>query len=443
MKEISFIHIGDVHFGDIQKEEYHIRDRTFPASLSNVLIEDSKMKIVKSFVKAVGDPSVSAIFFSGDICSGGNFTQYEDFLKFLMERLPLRFRTDSGKSNLYIVPGNHDIDRKKVDGKSLTNKFDSIIGLLNTFNMPSIPLKNIISHVIGGSDTGYLSVLLINSCIGCGEIRYYPDQLRVKLNIIVENSDYSSEIRDAIRKVLENTPVDSDQLDTPLVTPDTLNDIDNYIDSHKSSLPVILTHYNLLPQKNSEIKLYTELINGGNIRDRLLSHNMPIIFLHGHIHDDTVEIVDSPRYPKAKIICASAPLLFPVSTEKTDNCGFNEMKVIFCGDEYNVPIGFEVIFHRPLLSFKPKSLKIRFYGPPESHSLLDDDDLKMLSQINQMQTSSSYVSDIKKTLSKDSGLDWTYKKIDRIFKKLDWLAVIKYDDETDQIPMRTVEKVFV
>jgi hypothetical protein len=66
-------------------------------------------------------------------------------------------------------------------------------------------------------------------------------------------------------------------------------------------LPVVVFHHNLLPQHLPRIAPYTELINGGYLRGRLLDLDRPVILLHGHLHSTVLEYV--ARCGDAGIYC--------------------------------------------------------------------------------------------------------------------------------------------
>ena len=65
-------------------------------------------------------------------------------------------------------------------------------------------------------------------------------------------------------------------------------------DAPSNVLSVIVAHHNLLPQRLPRLAPYTELVNGGALRASLGELGKPVLYLHGHIHEDPIEILRSP-----------------------------------------------------------------------------------------------------------------------------------------------------
>ena len=91
----------------------------------------------------------------------------------------------------------------------------------------------------------------------------------------------------------------------------------------------------MLPQPELRIDLYTELINGGRFRNVLASLGSTVIYCHGHIHDDPVEIVTHPARHSGQLVIVSAPLF---------RDGFNVLEVCFSDD--NEPVGCKIYPYR-------------------------------------------------------------------------------------------------
>ncbi|MBR0911488.1 metallophosphoesterase [Bradyrhizobium japonicum] len=94
---IRILHVSDVHFGasDPSAEQ---------ALITNALI--------KAVTKDAMDPDI--LIFSGDLAFSGTPSQFkigEDWLKRLCKAAP--------RADLFVVPGNHDVDRSQVKGQHL------------------------------------------------------------------------------------------------------------------------------------------------------------------------------------------------------------------------------------------------------------------------------------------------------------------------------------
>jgi hypothetical protein len=96
-------------------------------------------------------------------------------------------------------------------------------------------------------------------------------------------------------------------------------------------VPVLLAHHNLLPQATPRFAAYTELVNGGLVRSQLSDCSRPILYLHGHIHEDPIEVVERHCSGTGKLVLISAPLFVD---------GFNVVNVEF--SDANRLLGVEV-----------------------------------------------------------------------------------------------------
>ena len=377
LKGITLLHIGDIHYDYIDKDDRPIdgKDLQFPESLDEILPEESYQVIINSFMHEIEEAPL-AILLSGDLSTRGKIESYKDCLHFLRKRIRPDYFNSAPFQKLFIVPGNHDIDRGKISEQSLYLKFKPIQEALEEKSFPEIPVPDLKTEKLCQDLACNILVISINSCIGCGERRYYPEK-----------------IRDAISKSLDCNEEDKDDeelmelcyevIDTPVIKDEDVDKMIHCIQSYgEDLLPIILTHHNLLPQKRPRIAMYTELLNSGDIRERLLMLNRPIIYLHGHLHDDPIEIIQSPRHEKAKIICISAPLLFPNTKDETKKFGFNKIKII-CG-EYGIPIGCKITYHRPIeVNVDKKEERIRFRDPPDTIALATQEEKDILCCINE------------------------------------------------------------
>ena len=424
------LHIGDIHYNHIDKDDRPVdrKDLQFPESLNEILPEKSYQTIIKSFMYAIGEPPL-AILLSGDLSTYGKIDGYKDCLRFLKKRIPANFFDSEPFQKLFIVPGNHDIDRKKVSDDSLYCKFKPIQESLEEEKFPEVPVPDLKTEKLCQDPSCSVLVISINSCIGCGERRYYPEKIR---DAISKSLDCNEE---------ENMELCYEMIDTPVIKDEDIGKMVHCIQSDENILPIILTHHNLLPQKRPRIAMYTELLNSGYIREKLLMLNRPIIYLHGHLHDDPIEIIQSPRYEKAKIICISAPLLFPNTKDETKKFGFNKIKII-CG-EHEVPIGCEITYHRPTeANVDKKEERIRFLGPPDTIALATPEDKDILRCINEnMSNVNMYLSDLRGKVNEEYGKNLSIGEIEESVDRLSWLGLVDYKRRDNKIPMRCVLKV--
>ncbi len=428
MKEISLLHIGDVHFEFIDKTDRQIdkKDKLFPEKIDQILPRKSYQNVIKVLLKEIRK-SPSAILMSGDLSSYGDMDSYKDCLSFFKDKMLAEL---FNKNNIFIVPGNHDFDREK----SFDEKFQSINNTLNYMKFPKIPYPKVkIKKIEGeklddGEESSGLLIITINSCVGCGEKRYYPQQIRDLLSkIMTVNCKKQKELC-------------YEDIDTPIFTEDDIDEVIENIKAEKTYLPIILTHHNLLPQRRPRIAMYTELINSGYFRDRLEKLNKTIIYLHGHVHDNPIEIIQSGKNKYSKIICISAPLLFPNTEFETKNFGFNRINIIL--GSHGIALGCKITYYRISDGVDEKEEeRIRFINPPESIYFATQDEIDIFNSINR-ETQDIHLVRVLDIVKRENGENFTINEIEASVDRLDWLGLVNYSPKNDDpIETRVIKKV--
>jgi hypothetical protein len=115
-------------------------------------------------------------------------------------------------------------------------------------------------------------------------------------------------------------------------------------------VPVVLSHHNLLPQAILRIAIYTEVMNAGRVRSRFSGFRNTVLYCHGHIHDDPVEVIQTPDNHEARIVAISAPELAR---------GFNVIQLEY--GEQGTPLGCKVIRFKYNLrdgSVRPEEVRV-------------------------------------------------------------------------------------
>lgn len=412
LEDIVLLHIGDIHFRDVIKKD-NPKDNGISHDL-HVIDEAIRIRnryeiINRQLIKEL-HKSILAILISGDLATGGTIKSYGDCLDFFRDKINVDFFDIGSNQKIFIVPGNHDIDRNSVSDEYIL-KFNHIIEALNEKGFPEIPCDDIkVDKIENDNSSCKLLVISVNSCIGCGDKRYFPEN---------------------IRDIIEPFLIDYDDvMDTPFISTEHIERMVDVIqsESNKDFLPLILTHHNLLPLKRKDVAIHADLINSGIVRDKLLRLNKTILYIHGHVHDDPIEIIHSPYYEDSKIICISAPLLFPIEKNRgSDKFGFNKIKII---SGYNSPLGCELTSYRLIDNFMDiDKRRIKFFKPPKSIGKINPEDKKILQLIKS--EGRTYMSDLKNEMKT---LDDKYpiEKIEKIVDRLDWLGLIDYTwDEPD------------
>ena len=96
MKEIAYLHLSDLHIGDVLQ-------KTILSNVRNEIKED-----IAYIVGKLG--RLDFIFFSGDLVQSGSKEEYEKFSDFLDELL-LLLKEKGFTPKVLFVPGNHDLQR--------------------------------------------------------------------------------------------------------------------------------------------------------------------------------------------------------------------------------------------------------------------------------------------------------------------------------------------
>jgi hypothetical protein len=397
--------------------------------LLSVLPKPIIQTILKDLIKELNqDPK--GIFICGDLTTYGDLSVYNDCLTFLKNRILLTFFKNKSDTKIFIVPGNHDIDRNLVKESSLDPKFIPISTALSNNGFPNIPHPHIIVECYPKKSKNKILVLAVNSCLGCGEKIYYPAGIKNELSKLIDykKKGKKEEIFKDIR---------FDTLDSPLIQTEDIEKIVESIKSCNNCLPIIITHHNLLPQRTPRIDIYTELINSGYLRNSLLELNRPILFLHGHVHDDPIEIIQSCKNKDARIICISSPLLFPSLKYTKSKIGFNKIRIVF--GKYNTPIGCEVSLFRldKVDHWKSEVIRIPLRNPQRSIVFADDESKKILRLIeNQL-----YVADLIEKYKKKYNNSISNKNLTDCLDQLNWLGYIEYEPNDASLESGNITRV--
>lgn len=109
-KKLTWLHISDIH---IKASDPYDRD-----TVLNALVDS-----IKRF--KARDICPDLLLFTGDVAFSGKSLEYKRATEFFERIL---FELDLNKSSLYMIPGNHDVDREKGYGlqRTLTSHMDSI-----------------------------------------------------------------------------------------------------------------------------------------------------------------------------------------------------------------------------------------------------------------------------------------------------------------------------
>ncbi len=327
MRTVSLIQIGDVHYPEAKSEVVgDIKDAALSPAVADQIAPKKLAKVFQHIGRTRQALPLCGILICGDLTTKGNLDAYRECVDYLRSTLQLDV---AGQDELWhAVPGNHDVARKTlVPGESpfptlfspLAETWKTAIGR-DPLSIDALRATSI------ATASSCLALYSLNSCLGCGEWRRIPDSIRssLALNIkTVVDSETDSDKKFALL---------SEQLDAPFFHDAHITALCAAIEVlDRCAVPVILAHHNLLPQATPRLDIYTELLNGGVVRTRLAHLARPVIYCHGHIHEDPVELISSPETPGGLVVAISAP-------EATR--GYNLLTFFFSRD--GSPLGMEV-----------------------------------------------------------------------------------------------------
>lgn len=313
LPRLKLIQIGDLHLATSAKLGRFVddNDNSFPQHL-RTSISASPLKTVFRKVYDALDGNISALLFMGDFSDRGNLEDYKSSARYVAEALEIGSGRKYSKVRVGIVPGNHDINRSLALEPGATQKFQPLNAALHSNRLPDLPIEHPISFPIGTAPS-QAYVHLLNSCWGCGEKEYIPERFRDAIFSALKASLEGPDASKALSEYYDR------QLDTPAFSASTVQELRDTIGhSSQSQLAIVVGHHNLLPQRLPRFSPYTELVNSGALRSTLLDCRRPILYLHGHIHDDPMEIILTP---------AGMPLISISAPEAIK--GFNFIDIIF------------------------------------------------------------------------------------------------------------------
>lgn len=313
LPRVRLLQIGDLHLPSAARTERTVdqKDRTFSVELRNVISRQPIKTVFKRIYRMCEAGEVDGVLLMGDMTDFGKLDGYKAGLTYVANALQLGTGRRNASTFCGIVPGNHDIDRNLAKLPSMTAKFGPLNAALSAAGLGQIPVdRSLVSHV-GPTDAG-CTLVLMNSCWGCGAVEYIPVEFRVSVGAAIEAAIVAGD-----SKVL-NAYYDR-QFDTPAFSDSSISQLVEFAGLlPREQQLVVVAHHNLLPQRLTRLAPYTELVNSGAVRSSLMEAKRPILYLHGHIHTDPVEVLSVPGGDV--LVCISAPAA---------EAGFNVVEVVF------------------------------------------------------------------------------------------------------------------
>lgn len=319
LPRFRILQIGDVHYPEWQAAPaaLDVKTKQLSGAILSGLSTDGFQNLLRRISRNDFLNECDAVVFVGDYTSRGDQPQMERALRHLAGLF--RINPHSHRPKFHAVPGNHDVSRALATSRGMTGKFEPLSTLLKSLGFSPLP---VLAPVVlpSGDSARPVQFLLTNTTLGSWEKVGLPEGVAAwieKTTAALDKSDQSPGTSPSTKNgdELGDIPlIDAsdyyDQLDTPFVSKQALLEIKESVASdEEQALPCVVGHHNILPQATPRVAPFGELLNQGEFRSTLLSLGRPVLYLHGHIHTDPVEIVTKPSVPGSKIISIGAPTL--------------------------------------------------------------------------------------------------------------------------------------
>ena len=407
VSEICILQIGDIHFGKFIRSPAQLdrKDEAVSDAIASRLSLQPAQEIVRKLQAIIDKENVDALAFMGDLTNVGCLSTYKKCCQFLYRSFVYGRAFEGRKQSVVFVPGNHDVNRKNAGRPDVYEKFQPLNDALKQCGFLGLAVKRN-SVVLMNEKGARLGLHAINTCIGCGEYRYLPTEVReaieTRMRALIKDAEAADNAAEQLYHIVET-------LDTPAVEAAVVSEVCDSLDEDGSpDVAVVCAHHNLLPQVIPRVDIYTELMNSGMLRKSLLQCNKPVLYLHGHIHSDPIDIVRDPRNRRGCIVCVSAPELMN---------GFNVVRIAFNGD--NIPLGCEIKAYGMSDSgrFDQTKVTVSFWQQSDHDPILSRDARTLLSKFT---PDIEYASDLVSRTSQETGV--ASESLRDALQELHWLG---------------------
>ncbi|MDA9416423.1 hypothetical protein XH81_16425 [Bradyrhizobium sp. CCBAU 25360] len=314
LSKVRLIQIGDVHLPTAGRSGGVLddKDSRFPSDLKKIISSTPIKQVFRKIYELTESGQIAGLVFMGDLTDFGKIDGYIACAKYIATALQIGAKGQNSKMPVGIIPGNHDIDRTLAKEASFIAKFKPLVAALAAEGLPAIPVTDptwLDLDTPGAS----IGLVLLNSCWGCGSKEFIPAEFRDDVQEAIEKALQRGEHEKKIAAYYDR------QFDTPAFSNDTIEKLLNSTPSaSECSVLIVAAHHNLLPQRQTRLAPYTELVNSGAVRSALLELDRPVLYLHGHIHQDPIELLQVPG--GAVVASIAAPEIV---------AGFNIIELVF------------------------------------------------------------------------------------------------------------------
>jgi len=333
--------LGDLHYPEFAQEKTAVdtHDDKAPGTLDHYLGLPIPAAIKKALINEMKSNPQALIAICGDITTKGDRANFDAGLSYLAEIINDRsIQPPISPDRIHLVPGNHDVAFKgdaPFSDFDDVSRFNALSASASSAGFETIYTTTHRATKLSNPSGGALSVVSVNTCRGAGATRADAAERGITVGYVGSEADPPGDPGGGSPKHYEEV------LDVPLLHPAELSALTStWADADSTVLSVLLAHHGLLPQHTPRLNPYTEMVNGGQARKALANLHRPVLYLHGHIHEHVVEIVDTPRIGESSILSDRTVVI--AAPELKD--GFNRIVVDF--SDQGRPLGITVETHR-------------------------------------------------------------------------------------------------
>lgn len=335
MTRATILQIGDIHYSKFARASSFVDDKDHfgaPAGIATAFATPIPALVARAIENELEHSTEALVAVCGDLAEGGDLDDFDNAIKYLQACLSVG--DDISPDRVHVVPGNHDVDlNDEMKFVDLGRERFRVLQTRANAAGSSIIVTDFHRETSHVHETGSVYLHSVNSALANGAPRTI-EMLGIvdPLASLIRTIDSSNLLGDAaaLSAALEASNPGfaiQESLDMPVIPPEILADIQSSVANIASGLVVVIAHHGFLPQATPRFGPYTEMINGGQVRRRLLQLGRPLLYLHGHIHEDSVEVIRGsgvgPNSSDWPVVTISAPLLRE---------GFNRIDIEYARD---------------------------------------------------------------------------------------------------------------
>jgi hypothetical protein len=427
VSRLTILQVGDVHFPTHDAANVDQKDSSVPETLVKLGTGSILQASTRALIGAIAEEPRALLVFTGDLTTAGALAGYRNCVSYLVRALDLDDSSRWSQDRLQVVPGNHDVDRKLVKPNDLFAKFKPLRDVWDEHALPIIATTNARRTLLTDGPAS-LTAYGLNSCLGCGEKRKISVAIRKLIEKRVTRALVKAEVEKtkAVKGAVAVTRGLGETLDAPAYSHDDVQWVCEDIATSGVGLPVLIAHHNLLQQATPRVGLYTDVMNAGLLRTRLGGLRRPVLYLHGHIHDDPIESVVQSAPGAGQIVCISVPEFHQ---------GFNKIEITFSDD--GRPLGCAITRYRTSpggVAAPEAPVRVRF----------ESDDFPMsplAATVAAHLLENAGTSSLKELMTRQDSSTVNEERLYRAVEEVEWLGLVRVLDRERPFGQRRLRVV--